>query len=85
MKEKQKPTHTIRFGTIKAAIWSKQTENGTLFNVTVARLYRQGEGWKLSDSFGRDDLLVAAKVLDLAHTWINEQQLKAKYKETESE
>ncbi len=29
--------------------------------------------WKTSESFGRDDLLLLAKVLDLAHTWISEQ------------
>ena len=26
--------------------------------------------WKASDTFGRDDLLVLAKVADQAHSWI---------------
>ncbi|MDX2201043.1 MAG: hypothetical protein SF069_18980 [Phycisphaerae bacterium] len=73
MTEKQKPVHTIRFGSVKAAIWENKGEKGTHYNVSVARLYKQGNDWKLSDSFGRDDLLVAAKVLDLAHSWIHEQ------------
>jgi len=32
-----------------------------------------GEDWKTTDSFGRDDLPLAGKVLDMAHTWIFEQ------------
>ena len=31
------------------------------------------DGWKESTSFGRDDLLLLAKVADKAHTWIHEQ------------
>ena len=70
---KQKPAHEIRQGRIKATIWENETENGTRFNVTVARIYKDGEQWKTTDSFGRDDLLLLAKVIDQAHTWIFEQ------------
>lgn len=74
MTEKQKPVHTIRLGSIKAAIWANALQNnGTRHNVTVCRLYKDGDQWKQSESFGRDDLLVVAKVLDIAHTWICEQ------------
>jgi hypothetical protein len=65
-----KPVHEVRLGSIKAAIWENQTENGTRFNVTVARIYKDGEQWKSTDSFGRDDLLLLAKVVDEAHSWI---------------
>ena len=65
-----KPVHEVRLGSIKAAIWENQTENGTRFNVTVARIYKDGEQWKSTDSFGRDDLLLLGKVVDLAHSWI---------------
>lgn len=71
---KQKPAHEIRLGRIKATIWANDTANGTRHNVTVSRIYKDGEDWKQSDSFGRDDLPVAAKVLDMAHTWIFEQK-----------
>jgi hypothetical protein len=30
--------------------------------------------WKTTDSFGRDDLPVLAKVADQAHTWIFQKQ-----------
>lgn len=74
MTTKQKPAHTIRLGSIKAAIWANHSDKaGIRYNVTVSRLYRDGDAWKDTTSFGRDDLLLLAKVLDLAHTWIFEQ------------
>lgn len=69
-----KPTHEIRIGSIKAAIWRNDTVNGPRHNVSVSRIYKDGEEWRSSDSFGREDLLTLAKVVDLAHTWIYEQE-----------
>jgi len=70
---KQKPIHELRFGAIKAAIWRNETTAGVRYNVTLTRLYRDGEQWKSTDTFGRDELLVVAKVADQAHTWICQQ------------
>jgi hypothetical protein len=71
-----RPVHEVRFGTIRAAIWANQTEqHGVIYNVTVSRSYKNSSGdWKDSDSFGRDDLLIVAKALDEAHTWICQEQ-----------
>jgi hypothetical protein len=69
-KNKQKPVHEIRLGRIKAAIWENETQNGSLYNVTLSRLYKDGDDWKDSTSFGRDDLPLVVKVADLCHTWI---------------
>lgn len=68
-----KPIHEVRLGSIKAAIWANDTQNGTRHNVTFARLYKDGDTWKSSESFGRDDLPLLAKVADLAHSWIFQQ------------
>lgn len=57
---------------MKATIWENATESGIRHNVTLSRLYRDGESWKDSQSFGRDDLPLVAKVSDMAHTWIFE-------------
>ncbi len=70
---KQKPAHEIRLGRVKATIWANETENGTRHNVTVSRIYKDGDEWKQPTSFGRDDLPLVAKVVDLAHLWIYEQ------------
>ncbi|WLD13546.1 hypothetical protein [Planctellipticum variicoloris] len=72
-KAKQQPAHEIRFGAIKATIWENQTTVGTRHNVTVSRIYKDGEEWKQTESFGRDDLQLLAKVVDQAHTWIHQQ------------
>jgi hypothetical protein len=66
----KKPVHEIRMGRIKAAIWENSTDNGVRHNVTVTRLYKDGDAWKDSTSFGRDDLPLVAKVVDKAHSWI---------------
>ena len=65
-----RPVQEVRLGRIKAAIWANSTENGTRHNVTFTRLYKDGDQWKDSQSFGRDDLPLLAKVADMAHTWI---------------
>ena len=70
---KDKPIHEVRLGSIKAAVWKNDTEKGVRYNTTFSRIYRDGDEWKSTDSFGRDDLLVLAKVSDLAHSWIHEQ------------
>jgi hypothetical protein len=70
---KQKPVHEIRMGRIKAAIWANETDNGTRHNVVITRLYKDGDEWKTSTSFGREELPLVAKVADMAHSWIYQQ------------
>ena len=67
---KARPVHEVRLGRIRAAIWENETQIGTRHNVTLSRLYKDGDEWKDSTSFGRDDLPLVAKVADLAHSWI---------------
>lgn len=67
---KNKPIHEIRLGAVKAAIWENKTEKGFRYSVSVGRLYKDGDDWKRTESFGRDDLPLLAKVSDQAHTWI---------------
>ena len=73
----QKPAHEIRLGTIRATIWRNEIENGVRFNTTFSRIYRDGDQWKATESFGRDDLLVVAKAADEAHSWIFAQAREA--------
>ena len=73
MNAKTKPIHEVRLGAIKAAVWKNDTSNGVRYNTTFSRLYKDENEWKNTDSFGRDDLLVLAKVADQTHSWIHEQ------------
>jgi hypothetical protein len=70
MQSKTKPIHEVRLGHTKAAVWKNETEAGVRYNVTFSRIYKDGDNWKSTDSFGRDDLLVLGKVADQAHSWI---------------
>ena len=69
-----KPISEVRIGRVKAAIWPNETEGRTRHNVTFSRLYKDGDQWKSTQSFSRNDLLLLAKVSDLAHSRIFELQ-----------
>ncbi len=71
-REKVRPVHDVRIGRICAAIWENDTANGKRHNVTLSRIYKDGDVWKDSTSFGRDDLPLVMKVSDQAHSWIFE-------------
>jgi hypothetical protein len=69
--ERNQPVHAIRLRNVRAAIWANTLDSGVYYNVTLSRSYRDQEGnWHTTESFGREDLLLLAKVADLAHTWI---------------
>ncbi len=63
-------SHEIRRGLIIAKINSRKSRNGTRFSVAVVRLYRNGDQWKESTRFCRDDIPLVQLVLDEAHGWI---------------
>ena len=71
---KNSPVAQLRYGGISAAIWKNDSEKGAFYNVTFQRTYKESEELKNSQSFGRDDLLVLAKLADLAHSKIYELQ-----------
>jgi hypothetical protein len=74
----RKPAHKLRDGAIEVAVWRNDGEKGAFYSVTASRSYKQGEEWKQTESFGQDDLLALAKLLDLAHTWILAQNEQAR-------
>lgn len=66
----RKPAFELRRGLIKVRVWRKRTRSGVRHSVSVIRLYRNGDVWKESTRFGRDDIPVVRLALDQAHTWI---------------
>jgi hypothetical protein len=68
------PAHKIRIGTLQATIWRNHAEKGTWYSVKLTRGFKADDGWRETDNLGGDDLLPAAKLLDMAHTWIMHQQ-----------
>ena len=67
------PVHKIRHGLISASIWRQDTEKGPMFNVSFQRSYKEGDAWKTSTSFGRNDLLVLGLMATRAFEWIEAQ------------
>ena len=66
-----RPVTTLRLGRIKAAIWENKGEGRSFYNVTFSRFYTDDEGkFHDSDSYGRDDLPLVAKLADEAHSFI---------------
>jgi hypothetical protein len=68
------PAHKIRNGVLQVTIWRNHSDKGTWYSVVPSRSYKQGDDWKVSDNLYADDLLATAKLLDLAHSWIVQQQ-----------
>jgi hypothetical protein len=69
----RQPVHELRHGLIKVRIWRKRTRSGLRHTIAVTRLFRNGDVWKESTRFGRDDIPLIRLVLDEAHTWIYTQ------------
>ena len=69
---KRRPIAEIPVGSVRAAIWLNQTTTGSpIYNVTVSRVYKDREGnWCKSESFGRDELPLLARAIDLAQDFI---------------
>jgi len=67
------PVHKIRHGAVSASIWRQQTDKGFVFNVTFQRSYKDGDDWKNSTSFGRNNLLVVSLIAARAFEWIGNQ------------
>lgn len=68
---KRRPAHTIRYGRLKASIWRQESDKGAWYSTVLARTYRDQAGnWQSSDSYGRDELLLLAKLANDANTWI---------------
>src|SRR5512143_3345888 len=80
---KDRPVRIVRIRNVRGNIWANRLPSGDLaYNVTIDRLWKDddeiNEGgevikkgeWHQSDSFGRDDLLLVAKVAALCHSWL---------------
>ena len=77
------PIKTLRLGRIKAAVWENGSEERAFCNVTFSRTYMDEEKrFRDADSFGRDDLLVLAKLADQAHTFICERAAASRSEES---
>ena len=75
--EKTRPVHVVRFGSVRASVWANQTQTGVMHSVTVTRSFKEGDEWHDSTSFARDEILLASKALNEAHSWIYSELAKS--------
>lgn len=71
MSDHNRPVHEIRLAQIRVSIWCNQGNgNRDWHSVSISRVYRDGDVWKDSTSFRRDDLPLVAKAAEMAYAWI---------------
>jgi hypothetical protein len=66
----QKPIHEIKVGRVRVSIWVRENGDNEFYSVSISRLYKTLEGWKSTTNLDLDDVLMAAKALDVADTWM---------------
>lgn len=73
-KDSKRPDKTLRFSSgVKAVIWKNETESGPRYSVFVKRTYRgRDEEFHDTDSFGRDEVLIAAYAFERAYKYMND-------------
>jgi hypothetical protein len=75
--QKAKPVHEIKLVRIRASIWTNRGQRQDVwYSVSITRRYRNGETWKDTTSFGRDDLPLVVKAAEMAYAWIWSQQIE---------
>lgn len=77
--QKSKPVHEIKLARIRASIWANRGERQEVwYSVSITRLYRDGDTWKDTTSFGRDDLPLVVKAAEMAYAWIWSQLIETR-------
>lgn len=74
---KKRPVHEVRIGPVKATMWRNEGSNGPWHNVTFEPFIGKARSGRAALVFGRDELLVVAKVADIAHTWMFENEARS--------
>jgi hypothetical protein len=73
------PVKTFRLGRVKAAVWENEGEQ----KPSLGPIWMMITSTTNTDSFGRDDLPLGAKLADQAHTFIFERLAELKNKQSE--
>ena len=86
MSDNKQPAAKINLHPVSAAIWRNENQKGVFFSVTFERSFRDDDGkWHRSGSFNASDLLLLAKVADLAHSEIHKLRAGDKHPQPDDE
>ncbi len=65
--KKEQPTTKIRIGAISIAGWKHSSDKGDWMSYEMQRSYKDGDEWKNTSSFRRDDIPKMVLALNLAY------------------
>jgi hypothetical protein len=83
---KPRPVVTLRDGSVKAAIWRNESENGPFHGVTFARTYKDGDGnYHDTDSYSGTELLQLSRLAGKAYDRANKLTREARVTGQEEE
>lgn len=79
------PEKTFRMGLVSASIFVNEIEGNdgkrktrrSRRNVVLQRSYKDGDDWKQTNSFGLGDMPAAIRVLELAQTYVESQEVES--------
>jgi hypothetical protein len=74
------PEHKVHYGRVDVAVWRRQADDGrTWYSFTVSRSYKdRDDTWQRTTSLDEEDLLPAAKALERAYDWAQQQRQAAR-------
>jgi hypothetical protein len=74
------PEHKVHYGRVDVAVWQRQTDDGRAwYSFTLSRSYKdRDDRWQRTSSLDEDDLLAAAKALERAYDWVQQQRQAAR-------
>ena len=81
--QKQKPVKEFRMQAIKGAVWKREHEGKTFYNLSLSRSFKvdsegpEDDGWRESASFDLSDLGTVKLICDMADKWIKQEILSA--------
>ncbi len=81
METKKQPIHKIPVGRIVVSIWENVSDNGVVWcNTTVTRTWKDGDKFRDSTTYNRDDLLFMSKGAEMAYDWIWQHEQSSRRK-----
>lgn len=73
MSDQKKPAAKVQLYPLSAAIWRNQNQKGVFYSISLERSYKDDAGkWQTSSNFNSSDLLLLAKLCDLAESKVRE-------------
>ena len=73
-----KPVKSLRHRGVTASVFLNKSDDGktSFHKVSLQRSYKQGDEWKTTNSFGRDDLPIVSHLMQQAWEFILEEESK---------